>query len=170
LHQVLDGDGDAVLIGHDWVLRRAYGAAASAPDRWRRLVTLAVPPPVLYPVLFSDYQLKRFFSLFRDSLARVTEVVATDQMAFLGRPWRNWSLATTRPRTVPGPKRACGSPRVCRRRSATTASWRALPHPAEEQVALGRPVGRRCICTAALTAAPVELIADAERLLPRARA
>ena len=36
----------------------------AAPDRWRRLVTLAVPPAALDPVLFSDYeQLKRFFYL-----------------------------------------------------------------------------------------------------------
>jgi pimeloyl-ACP methyl ester carboxylesterase len=49
LHEVLGGDGNAMLIGHDW-------AAAFAPDRWRRLVTLAVPPAALDPVLFSDYE------------------------------------------------------------------------------------------------------------------
>jgi hypothetical protein len=49
----------------------AYAAAAFAPGRWRRVVTLGVPPPWLDPVLFGDYQqLKRFFYLFmfRDSL------------------------------------------------------------------------------------------------------
>ena len=94
LHQVLDGDGDAVLIGHDWGAEAAYGAAASAPERWRRVVTLAVPPPGLDPVLFGDYQqLKRSFYLFlfRDSLARAMEVVAADGMAFLDRLWRDWS-------------------------------------------------------------------------------
>jgi pimeloyl-ACP methyl ester carboxylesterase len=65
LHEVLGGGGDAVLIGHDWGAEAAYGAAAHAPDRWRRLVTLAVPPASMDPVLFSDYeQLKRFFYLF----------------------------------------------------------------------------------------------------------
>jgi len=39
LHQALDGDGDAVLIGHDWGAEAAYGAASFAPDRWRRVVT-----------------------------------------------------------------------------------------------------------------------------------
>jgi pimeloyl-ACP methyl ester carboxylesterase len=94
LHQALDGDGDAVLIGHDWGAEAAYGAAASAPERWRRVVTLGVPPPGLDPVLFGDYQqLKRFFYLFlfRDSLARAVEVVAADGMAFLDRLWRDWS-------------------------------------------------------------------------------
>jgi len=84
LHQVLRGDGEAVLIGHDWGAEATYGAAAVAPERWRRLVTLAVPPLALDPVLFGDYQqLKRFFYLFflRDPLAEA--VVAADGMAFI---------------------------------------------------------------------------------------
>ena len=48
LHEVLGGGGDAVLIGQDWGAEAAYGAAAHAPDRWRRLVTLAVPPASLH--------------------------------------------------------------------------------------------------------------------------
>jgi pimeloyl-ACP methyl ester carboxylesterase len=65
LREALGGDQDAVLIGHDWGAEASYRAAASAPDRWRRLVTLAVPPAALDRVLFSDYeQLKRFFLPF----------------------------------------------------------------------------------------------------------
>ncbi len=44
LHEVLGGDGDAVIIGHDWGAMATYGAAAFEPDRWRRVVTAAVPP------------------------------------------------------------------------------------------------------------------------------
>ena len=94
LHEVLGGAGDAVLIGHDWGAETAYGAAAHAPDRWRRLVTLAVPPASLDPVLFSDYeQLKRFFYLFlfRDPLGFADALVASDQMSFLDRLWHDWS-------------------------------------------------------------------------------
>jgi pimeloyl-ACP methyl ester carboxylesterase len=94
LHQALDGDGDAVLIGHDWGAEAAYGASAFAPDRWRRVVTLAVPPAALDPLLFGDYrQLKRFFYhfWFRDSPARADEVVAADGMAVLDRLWEDWS-------------------------------------------------------------------------------
>src|SRR5215471_15023357 len=50
LHEVLGGGSDAVLIGHDWGAENAYGAAAFSADRWRRLVTLAVPPAALDPV------------------------------------------------------------------------------------------------------------------------
>ena len=94
LHEVLGGDGDAVLIGHDWGAETAYGAAAHAPNRWRRLVTLAVPPASLDPVLFSDYeQLKRFFYLFlfRDPLGFADALLASDGMSFLDRLWHDWS-------------------------------------------------------------------------------
>jgi pimeloyl-ACP methyl ester carboxylesterase len=94
LHEVLGGDRNAVLIGHDWGAEAAYGAAAFAPDRWRRLVTLAVPPAALDEVLFNDYeQLKRFFYLFmfRDPAGLAETVVAHDDMAFLDELWRDWS-------------------------------------------------------------------------------
>ena len=94
LHQTFGGDGDAVLIGHDWGAEAAYAAAADAPDRWRRLVTLAVPPAGLDPVLFSDYeQLRRFFYvfLFRDPAGLAEAVVAADGMSFLDRLWADWS-------------------------------------------------------------------------------
>jgi pimeloyl-ACP methyl ester carboxylesterase len=93
LHEVL-GDEDAVLIGHDWGAEAAYGAAAHAPHRWRRLVTLAVPPAALDQVLYSDYeQLKRFFYefMFRDPLGFAEAVVASDEMAFIDKLWRDWS-------------------------------------------------------------------------------
>ena len=94
LHDVLGGDGNAVLIGHDFGAEAAYGAAAHAPDRWRRLVTLAVPPAALDQVLYGDYeQLKRFFYefMFRDPAGFAETVVASDAMSFLDKLWRDRS-------------------------------------------------------------------------------
>jgi len=94
LHEVLGGDADAVLIGHDWGAEAAYAAAAHAPRRWRRLVTLAVPPAGMDAELFSDYeQLKRFFYvfMFRDPLGFAEAAVAADDMAFIDRLWQDWS-------------------------------------------------------------------------------
>jgi pimeloyl-ACP methyl ester carboxylesterase len=94
LHEALDGDGQAVLIGHDWGAEAAYGAAAFAPARWQRVVTLAVPPRALDPLLFGDYQqLKRSFYLFLlgDPRLGAEAVVAAEGMAFLDRLWRDWS-------------------------------------------------------------------------------
>jgi pimeloyl-ACP methyl ester carboxylesterase len=86
------GDEHAVLTGHDWGAEAAYIAAA--PGRWRRLVTLAVPPAALDPVLFSNYeQHKRFFCifLFRDPPGLAGQIVSADGMAFIGRLWADWS-------------------------------------------------------------------------------
>jgi len=94
LHEALGGSRDAVLIGHDWGAEAAYAAAARAPGRWRRVVTLGVPPPGLDPLLFSDYdQLRRFFYLFvfRDPAGLAEAAVAADGMAFLDRLWADWS-------------------------------------------------------------------------------
>lgn len=44
LHRALGGTRDAVVIGHDWGAIAAMRAAAAAPQRWRRLATLSVPP------------------------------------------------------------------------------------------------------------------------------
>jgi pimeloyl-ACP methyl ester carboxylesterase len=94
LHEVLGAGPDAVLIGHDWGAEAAYGAAAHAPGRWQRVVTLGVPPAGADFALFSDYdQLRRFFYLFmfRDPLGFAEGVVAAGNMAFLDRLWQDWS-------------------------------------------------------------------------------
>ena len=45
LHGAFGGDGDAVLVGHDWGALAGYAAVHAPEVSWRRLVTLAVPPP-----------------------------------------------------------------------------------------------------------------------------
>src|SRR5215472_7374678 len=94
LHEVLSGTSDAVLIGHDWGAEAAYRAATAEPDRWRRLVTLAVPPAGLDAALFGDFeQLKRFWYIFmfRDPDDFAAEIVARDDLAFVDKLWRGWS-------------------------------------------------------------------------------
>jgi pimeloyl-ACP methyl ester carboxylesterase len=94
LHDVLGGDGDAVLVGSDWGAEAVYAAGASAPDRWRRLVTLGVPPAGMDDVLLGDYeQLKNFFYLFllQDQSGLAQSVAARDDMEFLELLWRDWS-------------------------------------------------------------------------------
>jgi pimeloyl-ACP methyl ester carboxylesterase len=91
LHDVLGGDDRAVLIGSDWGAETAYGAAAFAPDRWRRVVTIGVPPLALDTTIFADYdQLKRFFYLFFLKTPFAESVLAADDMAFLDRLWQDW--------------------------------------------------------------------------------
>jgi pimeloyl-ACP methyl ester carboxylesterase len=93
LHDALGGDDDAVLIGHDWGAPATYGAAVAEPERWRRVVGLAVPPgPALAAAFLCDVeQLKRswYMFFFQHPLADV--VAAADELAFLGTLWRDWS-------------------------------------------------------------------------------
>lgn len=91
LHDALGADGDAVLIGHDWGAMTSYVAGALAPDRWRRMVTMAVPPPKTASGAFMNYrQLKRSFYifLFQTGLA---PVVGMDDLAFIDGLWSDWS-------------------------------------------------------------------------------
>jgi pimeloyl-ACP methyl ester carboxylesterase len=93
LHDVLGADGDAVLIGHDWGARSVYGAAASAPDRWKRVVGMAVPPGGAVGVAFVTNltQLKRswYVFVFQHPLADI--VVPANDLAFIDLLWADWS-------------------------------------------------------------------------------
>jgi pimeloyl-ACP methyl ester carboxylesterase len=92
LHGALGGDGRAVLIGQDWGAEIAYLAAAQAPGRWRRVVTLAVPPFTLDERIFADYdQLRRFFYFFLLRSPLAEQIVAAHDLAFLDRLWADWS-------------------------------------------------------------------------------
>jgi pimeloyl-ACP methyl ester carboxylesterase len=92
IHGALEADETAVLIGSDWGAEAAYGSAAFAPDRWRRLVTLAIPPLSMDVGLFSDFdQLKRFFYMYLFTQPGSEEIVAANGMAFIDRLWNEWS-------------------------------------------------------------------------------
>lgn len=95
LHEVLGGDDRAVLIGHDWGAVATYAVAAAAPERFRRYVTLAVPPPIALLTPFTSVgtvglglrQLRNswYFAFNQLPLAeRSLERLVT-------RHWRDWS-------------------------------------------------------------------------------
>lgn len=92
LHEALGGDGDAVLIGHDWGAVASYPAAAAAPERWRRLVTAAVPPPnAVAQGFFSYRQLQRSWYIWFFQTPFAEMAVALDDLAFVDRLWEEWS-------------------------------------------------------------------------------
>jgi pimeloyl-ACP methyl ester carboxylesterase len=96
LHEALGGDGDAVVIGHDWGARAANGAAALAPDRWRRVVTMAVPPAgALAEGFFTFLQLKRSWYMFFFQHALADLVVPMDDLSFIDQLWEEWSPGYT---------------------------------------------------------------------------
>lgn len=92
LHEELGGDGDAVILGHDWGAVAAYGAASYAEDRWRRVVAMAVPPSQALAAGFLSYdQLKRSWYMFFFQSAMADMAVAMDDLAFIDRLWADWS-------------------------------------------------------------------------------
>ncbi|CAN5723474.1 alpha/beta fold hydrolase [soil metagenome] len=92
LHEALGGDGDAVIIGHDWGAMATYGAAAWEPGRWRRVVTAAVPPAGAVAGAFTSYdQLRRSWYMFFFQHPLADPVVGMDDLAFIDRLWADWS-------------------------------------------------------------------------------
>ncbi len=92
LHRALGGDERAVLVGHDWGAYTAYRAAAAAPERWARVVTLAVPPDrALRGADRDPAQVRRSAYMLAFQIPGAERIVARDDLAVLERLWRRWS-------------------------------------------------------------------------------
>ena len=93
LHAALGGNGDAVIIGHDWGAAGTHAAAAIEPARWRRVVTMAVPPGNALAVGFltnlDQIQKSWYMFFFQHGLSDI--VVAANDLAFIDRLWAQWS-------------------------------------------------------------------------------
>lgn len=142
MHERLGADSRAVLIGHDWGAVAAYGIAALEPDRWRRLITAAVPPSgSIGAGLLSYDQLKRSFYMWLFQTPFAELAVAADDMAFIDRLWADWSPGYDATTDLPAVKDALRDPANL---GAAIGYYRATlgttPHdPAleREQAALG---------------------------------
>jgi len=92
LHEALGGDGEAVIIGHDWGAIATYGAAAWQPERWRRVVAAAVPPANAVATGFLSFdQLRRSWYMFFFQHPLAEMAVQADDLAFIDRLWADWS-------------------------------------------------------------------------------
>lgn len=144
VHEALDGDGDAVIVGHDWGAIAAYGAAALAPDRWSRIVGMAVPPgPALLQAMFTDRdQVKRSWYMFVFQVAFAEMIVSADDLAFVDMLWSDWSPGYDASDDLPRVKAALDGEHL----TAALGYYRsalgtALPDPAfaDDHAALGTP-------------------------------
>ena len=93
LHEELGGDGDAVIIGHDWGAPSVYGAAIDAPSRWKKVVGLAVPPTAALGMAFVQNleQIKKSWYMFFFQHGLADLVVGANNHAFIKMLWREWS-------------------------------------------------------------------------------
>jgi pimeloyl-ACP methyl ester carboxylesterase len=92
LHRALGGDHRAVLIGHDWGAILAARAARAAPERWRSVVTLAVPPELVFRHRSPDTaQAWRSWYMVLAQLPGAERAFLRDDLALVESLWRDWS-------------------------------------------------------------------------------
>jgi pimeloyl-ACP methyl ester carboxylesterase len=111
LHDALGGDGEAVIIGHDWGAMATYIAANHEPERWRRVVAMAVPPAGAVAGGFLTYaQLKRswYMFFFQHGLADI--VVGMSDLEFIDGLWADWSPGYDASEDLPHVKDALRDP------------------------------------------------------------
>jgi pimeloyl-ACP methyl ester carboxylesterase len=111
LHEALGGGPDAVLIGHDWGAMGAYIAANHEPDRWRRVITMAVPPAGAVAGGFLTYaQLRKSWYMFFFQHALADMVVPMGDLAFIDGLWADWSPGYDASEDLPHVKDALRDP------------------------------------------------------------
>jgi pimeloyl-ACP methyl ester carboxylesterase len=93
LHQALGADEHAVIIGHDWGAPATYGAALLAPERWRRIVGMSVPPWGAMGNAFIGNlaQVQRSWYMFFFQHGLSDFVVGANALAFIDMLWQQWS-------------------------------------------------------------------------------
>ncbi len=111
LQEELGGGKPSVLVGHDWGAIAAYVAAASEPQRWRRVVTLAVPPLGDLMGGFLRYeQLHRSWYMFFFQHPLAEAAVGADDLVFIDRLWEAWSPGYDASADLPHVKEALRDP------------------------------------------------------------
>lgn len=136
LADALAGDREAVLVGHDWGAVCAYPACAHRPDRFSRLVTLAVPHHLVMAarVLSMPAQLKRWWYMFYFEHPTAEAAVEAKDFAFIDFLWRDWSPGYTPPAGyLRALKDTLGSPGSL---GAALGYYRHLGNPAHHDPAL----------------------------------
>ena len=93
LHEALGGNERAVIIGHDWGAPSVCGAAIDAPQRWSKVVSMAVPPgPALGAAFLSNLaQIQRSWYMFFFQHGLSNHVVSANDLAFIDMLWSQWS-------------------------------------------------------------------------------
>lgn len=111
LRDLLGGDDQSVIIGHDWGALATYGAASHAPDAWRRVVTASIPPSSVMGARLLDYdQLKMFWYQYVFLQPTAETIVANDDFEFISQLWGDWSPGFDASAVLPGVKDAIREP------------------------------------------------------------
>ena len=92
-HEAIGGGQPGVIIGHDWGAPAAHGAAVLEPERWSKVVSMAVPPGGAVGLAFATNlaQLKRSWYMFFFQHPLADMVVPANDLAFIDMIWADWS-------------------------------------------------------------------------------
>lgn len=86
------GDGEAVLVAHDWGAAAGYAAGAIAPEKFSHLVTLAVPPNFVDSAVDSPLQwLRSWYHFFFQLPVLPERTLRAREFALVEFLWRTWS-------------------------------------------------------------------------------
>jgi pimeloyl-ACP methyl ester carboxylesterase len=92
LHDALGGDDRAVLVGHDWGAAATYPALSVAPQRWRRGVTMAVPPfASMVAAMGTADQLRRSWYMWLFNTPLAEGALAANRLELIDALWAQWS-------------------------------------------------------------------------------
>lgn len=93
VHEALGGGSDAVIIGHDWGASGTHAAVALEPQRWSKVVTMAVPPgPAIGMAFLTNFaQLQRSWYMFFFQHGLSDMVVPANDLEFIDHLWADWS-------------------------------------------------------------------------------
>ncbi|MFJ4675471.1 alpha/beta fold hydrolase [Kitasatospora sp. NPDC088783] len=91
LHEALGGDGDAVLVGHDFSAPAVWGATQDG-ERWSRAVVCDVPPlPVFGPMVLTPRGTDALSHFWFFQTAVAEQVVAADDLGYLDWIYRKFT-------------------------------------------------------------------------------
>jgi pimeloyl-ACP methyl ester carboxylesterase len=144
------GDGRAFVVGHDWGATAAYGAAALAPERIMRMVTIgAAHPAAVRGDLATRYERhKGVWHAYFFQMPFAEQVVAANDLAFLEDWWRDASPEYDPAAVIERVKATFRQPGVV---TAALNYYRHTFHPANRDPAL-QPLQERA--SAAPTSVP----------------
>jgi pimeloyl-ACP methyl ester carboxylesterase len=96
------GAEHAFVVGHDWGALATYGVAALAPERVRKIVTLAAAhPATLLGAMATDYDMiKGGWHAYFFQMPFAEQAVAANDYEFLERWWRDASPEYDLPREI----------------------------------------------------------------------